>query len=139
MRYLDRHGFSPDERHEVRFVQDPELAYVMQRYREVHDLLHVLSGLTPTVLGETAVKWLEMVQTGLPMAALSAILAPARLSSADRRSLLRLYVPWATTVGRQCVPLITVAYEDRWTQQLEDVRRELGLTQAPAASEGVLV
>jgi ubiquinone biosynthesis protein COQ4 len=57
--YLDAHGFSPDERHEVRAVADPQLRYVLQRYREVHDFWHVLSGLPPSVLGEVAVKWLR--------------------------------------------------------------------------------
>lgn len=131
VRYLERHGFSPDERAEVRFVQDPSLAYVMTRYREVHDLWHVLAGLPPTVLGETAVKWLELVQTGLPMAALSALVAPARLSSGDRATLLGTYVPWAVSVGRSCVPLLTVRYEDRWHRPLEEVRKELRITPAP--------
>ncbi len=33
-----------DERPSVRFVDDEELAYVMRRYRECHDYLHVLTG-----------------------------------------------------------------------------------------------
>jgi len=39
----------------------------MTRYREVHDFWHVLCELPPTVLGEITLKWLEAVQTGLPM------------------------------------------------------------------------
>ena len=27
---------------QVRYVDDPELAYVMQRYREIHDFVHAL-------------------------------------------------------------------------------------------------
>ena len=30
---------------QVRFVDDPELAYVMQRYREIHDFTHTLLGM----------------------------------------------------------------------------------------------
>ena len=55
-RWMAHRGYSPDERTEVRFVNDPELAYVMQRYRQVHDLWHVLLGLPTTVLGELAQK-----------------------------------------------------------------------------------
>lgn len=29
----------------VRFVDDPELAYIMQRYREIHDFTHTLLGM----------------------------------------------------------------------------------------------
>lgn len=49
------------------------------RYREVHDLWHVLSGLPPTVEGELALKWFELVQTGLPMCALGAVVGPLAL------------------------------------------------------------
>ena len=35
-------GYSPNERAEVKYVDDSELAYVMQRYRELHDFLHTL-------------------------------------------------------------------------------------------------
>jgi len=41
----------------VQFVDNEELAYVMQRYREVHDFWHVLTGVPTTVLGEIALKW----------------------------------------------------------------------------------
>ena len=33
-RFLRRHDFSPDERSDVQFVDDPDLAYVMTRYRQ---------------------------------------------------------------------------------------------------------
>lgn len=42
---------TPDSRADVKFVDDEELAYVMQRYREVHDLLHTLLGMPTNMLG----------------------------------------------------------------------------------------
>lgn len=42
-------------------MEDAELAYAMTRYREIHDFLHVLTGLPPTVEGELALKTLEAV------------------------------------------------------------------------------
>jgi len=47
----------------------------------VHDFWHVLCGLPPTVLGELALKWVEMVQTGLPVAAFSGLFGPLALSA----------------------------------------------------------
>lgn len=44
---------TPDSRADVKFVDNEELAYVMQRYREVHDLLHTLLGMPTNMLGET--------------------------------------------------------------------------------------
>lgn len=42
---------SPDTRLPVRFVDDADLAYVMQRYRETHDLVHTLLGCPTNMLG----------------------------------------------------------------------------------------
>lgn len=44
---------TPDSRVNVKFVDNEELAYVMQRYREVHDLLHTLLGMPTNMLGES--------------------------------------------------------------------------------------
>lgn len=42
---------TPDSRADVKFVDNEELAYVMQRYREVHDFLHTLLGMPTNMLG----------------------------------------------------------------------------------------
>lgn len=52
---------------EVKFLDDPGLAYVMTRYRESHDLVHTILGMPTNMLGEVAVKWVEAFNTGLPM------------------------------------------------------------------------
>jgi len=70
---------SPDSRMPIRFVDDLELAYVMQRYRETHDLLHTILGMPTNLLGEITVKWVEAIQTGLPMCIGGAIFGPVRL------------------------------------------------------------
>jgi ubiquinone biosynthesis protein COQ4 len=133
--YLRAYGFSPDERAEVLFIEDDELRWVLQRYREVHDFWHVLAGLPPSVLGETAVKWLEMVQTGLPSAALSALVAPLRLSPSERVLLRRDFAPWAVRCGRTSVDLMCVDYEARFGAPLEDVRAALRFEAAPASAK----
>jgi len=40
--FMTINGFKPSERPLVRYVPDLELAYVSQRYKEIHDFLHVL-------------------------------------------------------------------------------------------------
>ena len=132
--FLASHDFAAEERTPVRFVVDEELAYVLTRYREVHDVWHVLSGLPPTVLGEIALKWFEMVQTGLPVAALSALAGPLRLSPADARTLARDLLPWAVEAGARAVPLLTVRYEELLDVPLEEVRRHLRFSAAPTLS-----
>eukprot|EP00117_Sycon_ciliatum_P022125 scpid86842/ scgid2598/ Ubiquinone biosynthesis protein COQ4 homolog, mitochondrial; Coenzyme Q biosynthesis protein 4 homolog len=78
--FMDSHGYSPDERPPVKYVDDAELAYVMQRYREVHDFIHTLTGLPTSVYGEVVAKWFEMLQTGLPMCMLSSFFGPLQLT-----------------------------------------------------------
>ena len=63
----------------MHFVDDEELAYVMQRYREVHDLTHTLLGMKTNLLGEITVKWVEGLQFGLPMCVTAGVFGPIRL------------------------------------------------------------
>ena len=77
--YLFFQQIHPDDRPPVKFVDDPELAYVMVRYRETHDLVHTLLGMPTHLLGEIIVKWVEALHTGLPMCITGAMLAPVRL------------------------------------------------------------
>ena len=64
--FMERNKISPDSRTEVMFVDDPELAYVMTRYRETHDLTHCVLGQDTTMVGEVLVKWVEAVQGSPP-------------------------------------------------------------------------
>ncbi|KAI9626070.1 hypothetical protein KEM48_010579 [Puccinia striiformis f. sp. tritici PST-130] len=116
----------------VRFIDSPELAYVMQRYRECHDFYHVISGPFPVnISGEIVVKWIELANMGLPVAALSAIFGPLRLNSEKRTDLLRTYVPWALRTGSSCKPLICVEWEKNWETPIKDLKLSLGIPEPP--------
>jgi len=123
--FMSKRGFTPDDRSSVHYVDDLELAFVMQRYRQVHDFWHVLAGMPTTVLGEIAVKWLEMVQTQLPMTALSSFVAPLRLSQSQREKLRQEMVPWAIRCGNNCVNLMNVYYEKHFEVDLDEFRKQL--------------
>lgn len=132
VKWLEECKVSPDTREPVRFIDDPELAYVMQRYRECHDFYHVISGQFPVSFsGEVVVKWFEMANMGLPVAALSAIFGPLRMKSSNRNKLFRTFVPWALRCGASASPLISVYWEERWEQDLGDMRREMGIWDPP--------
>lgn len=70
---------TPDSRMEVRFMDDANLAYIMTRYRESHDLIHTILRMPTNMLGEVAVKWVEAINTGLPMCWGGAVFGAARL------------------------------------------------------------
>ncbi|CAE7126718.1 unnamed protein product [Rhizoctonia solani] len=71
--WLDRCGVTPDTREPVHYIDDPELAYVMTRYRECHDFYHAVCGLSVSVPSELALKVFELANFGLPSTALSAL------------------------------------------------------------------
>lgn len=60
-------------------MDDPQLAYVMTRYRECHDLVHTILGMPTNMLGEVAVKWIEALNIGLPMCYGGAVFGAMRL------------------------------------------------------------
>ncbi|XP_058380158.1 ubiquinone biosynthesis protein COQ4 homolog, mitochondrial [Diceros bicornis minor] len=134
LRFLDVNRVSPDTRAPTRFVDDEELAYVIQRYREVHDMLHTLLGMPTNILGEIVVKWFEAVQTGLPMCILGALFGPIRLSAQSLRVLVSELIPWAVQNGRRAPCVLNLYYERRWEQPLRALREELGITDPPCTS-----
>ncbi|KAF5280572.1 hypothetical protein FQR65_LT00323 [Abscondita terminalis] len=50
--YSDFLNVTPDTRPMVQFIEDINLAYVIQRYREVHDLIHTTLEMPTNMLGE---------------------------------------------------------------------------------------
>ncbi|KAM6110322.1 ubiquinone biosynthesis protein COQ4 homolog, mitochondrial [Pterocles gutturalis] len=132
VRFLEDNKVSPDTRMPAKFVDDEELAYVIQRYREVHDLMHTLLGMPTNMLGEVVVKWFEAIQTGLPMCVLGAAFGPVRLSTRKLRVLATELVPWAIRSGRNASCILNVYYEQRWEQPVESLREEIGIFPPPA-------
>ncbi|THU89667.1 coenzyme Q biosynthesis Coq4 [Dendrothele bispora CBS 962.96] len=130
--WLERTGVTPDSRDPVHYIDDPELAYVMQRYRECHDFYHCVNNFHVNVESELAIKYFEFVNLGLPLAALSAVFGPLRLSSKKRQRLFSEYVPWALKCGSSARCLISVYWEERWEQNVEEMKKELGLLDSPA-------
>ncbi|KAL9185067.1 hypothetical protein ACHAXT_002844 [Thalassiosira profunda] len=134
--FLQTHEFDPNDRSAVRFLSDPDLSYVMTRYRQCHDYWHVLTGLPPTVLGELALKWLELMQTGLPLAALSATggaLGASGLGAREREALWEVYLPWAVRVGGTMKEhsLMCTYYEEELETELGVLRERMGVEAAP--------
>ncbi|XP_063000655.1 ubiquinone biosynthesis protein COQ4 homolog, mitochondrial [Elgaria multicarinata webbii] len=131
VRFLDDNRVSPDTRMPAKFVDDEELAYVVQRYREVHDLMHTLLGMPTNMLGEVVVKWFEAVQTGLPMCILGAVFGPIRLNARNLRILTTELIPWAVRSGSSANCILNIYYEERWDQTVENLRNEIGILPPP--------
>lgn len=105
----------------------------MQRYRECHDFYHCICNFPVNVESELAIKYFEFANLGLPLAALSAIFGPLRLSAPQKKRLFSQYVPWALKCGGSARNLITVYWEERWDQNVDEMRKEFGISEPPAA------
>jgi ubiquinone biosynthesis protein COQ4 len=125
---MDKYNYSPNERPEVRYIEDEELAYIMQRYRQTHDFCHVLLDIPPTVLGEVVIKWFELAQTQLPMTFLSAMFGPFSAGPREWRLLLQSGAfSWASKVGTTSDLLLNVYFEHHMETKLVDVRKIMHL------------
>ncbi|KAL2853908.1 coenzyme Q biosynthesis protein Coq4-domain-containing protein [Aspergillus pseudoustus] len=132
--WLDKEGVSPDTRNNVQYIDDPECAYVMQRYRECHDFYHAVTGLPTFVEGELALKAFEFLNTLIPMTGLS-MFASVRLKPAERERLFTLYLPWAVRSGLSSKELINVYWEKILEKDVDELRGELGIEKPPDMRE----
>jgi len=129
--FMVSRGFSPDERPAVKYVEDAELAYVMQRYRECHDLFHVILGAHTNMIGEISVKWVEGIQLGFPMCYLGALAGPVRLGPVHMRRYFSTFLPWAIETGMKSKFLMNIYFEEHWEDDLEELRKNLNIEPAP--------
>ncbi len=132
--WLDREGVSPDTRDSVKYIDDEECAYVMQRYRECHDFYHALTGLPVMVEGEVALKAFEFANTLLPMTGLS-MFAVTRLKPAERARFWSTYLPWAISNGIRAKEVVNVYWEEQLERDVTGLRAELGIEQPPDLRE----
>lgn len=112
-----------DKRAPVRFIVDEELAYVFQRFRQIHDVVHVLTRFKTDLAGEVPVKAFEFGNTNIPMTGL-ACGAYFKLS-AKRKARINM---WDTYFNGLMVPaLIGIHWESMMERDVDEIRRELGI------------
>ena len=129
--WLDREGVTPDTRLPVRYIDDPECAYVMQRYRECHDFYHAITGLPVFMEGEIGVKAFEFANLGIPMTGLAAFSEPLKLKSNARSIITNIYMPWALANGLNAKCLLNVYWEKELDRDIDDLRAEIGIVKPP--------
>lgn len=122
-KFMSSHGYTSNDRSPVRFEADSEYAYIIQRYREIHDIWHILLGFDVTVLDELAQKYFEYLHTSLPLGYLSYLIAPLKLSANDLHTLYTSYVPALQQINGQCIDLVCVMYEDYLHEDISVLRQ----------------
>ena len=127
LEFLITNNLSPETRSKVLYIPDEELAYVMLRYRQIHDLWHCLANMPITVEGELGLKVFEFLETGLPMTLLASLVGPLRLNENERSVLMRTYVPWALENSYRSKGLMIFMYEDYWDKEIIQVQELTGI------------
>jgi ubiquinone biosynthesis protein COQ4 len=129
VRHLDRNHITADyQAAATRHVDDPDMAYLMRRFRQTHDVWHALLGLGITGHEEVIIHWFSFGQLRLPVSALIMVFGSMKHILFERRwGALRHSMGEAYRAGRDAKPLLGVVWEDRWAEPLADVRAEYGI------------
>ena len=128
--FMHSQNLSADERSPVRFVNDTELAYVMKRYRQIHDFCHVMLGFSVDVSAEIVVKWFEWFHFHLPMTALSSVFGPLALNQEEKNKMIK-YIPWAAYTGMSAKLFLNVYFEKNLERDIRELRNELNIYEPP--------
>lgn len=131
VRWLDREHVSPDTRLPVRYIDDPDEAYVIQRYRECHDFYHAIAGLPVVMEGEVAVKAFEFANLGIPMTGLAFVSQYLKMSKPMQQRLYKIYLPWAIANGLKAECLLNVYWEKELETNAAELRRRIGISLPP--------
>ena len=123
--FLSVRGLSPDVFDAPIAVSDERVAYVAQRFRQTHDLWHVVTGLDTDAASEVVLQAFTYGQTGAPSTGILATLGTLRavtLGQRIGRATLAAY-----RAGRRARYLGAFAWEDHWATPLAEVRARLGV------------
>ncbi|KAI3383346.1 hypothetical protein SNEBB_000576 [Seison nebaliae] len=123
--FMERNRICCDTRKPVQFETNETLAYLVTRYRQIHDLTHVILDMPTNMIGEGAVKWFESTQYRLPMMILAANFGSIRIQEKSRKVYVDRYVPWSIKMGNQSKPFISIWWEKRFEQPIDELRKEM--------------
>lgn len=129
VRHLEGHGLelytTPTS---AEFIADPDVRYLMQRFRQTHDIWHVLVGLGIAGHEEVLLHAFAFGQLRLPNSAMIVVLGGLKHLVLERRWLaLRRGLRQAYESGRRAAPLLAVRWEVLWERPLAELRRTLAI------------
>ncbi|MBX3159488.1 MAG: hypothetical protein KF773_26190 [Deltaproteobacteria bacterium] len=130
VRHLDDNGITADyQAAATRHVDDPDMAYLMRRFRQTHDVWHALLGLGITGHEEVLIHWFSYGQLRLPVSAMIMLFGTLKHLVAERRwAALRHSLSEAYRAGRDADQLLSVYWEDLWREPLAVVRQRYAIT-----------
>jgi ubiquinone biosynthesis protein COQ4 len=133
--HLDDNGLTADSQAtQTRYVDDPDVAYLIRRFRQTHDVWHALTGLGTTGHEEVVIHAFSWGQLGLPVSKMVVVFGSLKHLVLERRwRLLRHGMLDAYRSGRDAAPLLPVYWERAWDEPLAEVRRRYNVRPCPVA------
>lgn len=124
VRHLDGNMISADyQAARTRHVEDEDMAYLMRRFRQTHDVWHALLDLGITGHEEVVIHAFSWGQLRLPVSAMVVGFGTLKHLVLERRwGALRHSLREAYRVGAEARPLLPVVWEEQWAEPLEQVR-----------------
>jgi ubiquinone biosynthesis protein COQ4 len=108
---------------------DPHAAYMSQRYRQTHDVWHVVLGYRPDVEGEVLLQAFTFAQLGLPNSGLIAFFGGVMRAARGQPAILGKLVA-AYRAGRRAKGLGPVYWEKHWEEPVAQLRERFGCAAA---------
>ncbi len=117
-----------------RFTEDQDIAYLIHRFRQSHDIWHALIGVGITGHEEVLVHAFSWGQLRIPVSAFVVFFGSIKHMVLERRWLaLRYALLEAYQNGRTADPLLPVYWEDLWDEPLEMIRKRYNIRPCTAA------
>lgn len=123
-RHLNVHGLSADSQAtRTRYIDEPDIAYLMKRFRQTHDVWHALLDLGVQGHEEVIIHAFSWGQLRLPVSALVVLFGSLKHIVIERRwRALRRGLWEAYESGRDADLLLPVHWEQMWEHPIADVR-----------------
>jgi ubiquinone biosynthesis protein COQ4 len=133
VRHLDGNGITADyQAARTRHVQDPDIAYLMRRFRQTHDVWHALLDLGIQGHEEVVIHAFSWGQLRLPVSAMVVFFGTLKHIVGERRwGALRHSLSDAYRVGRDAAPLLPVYWEKLWERPIAAVRERYHVRPLP--------
>ncbi|MFO0658397.1 MAG: Coq4 family protein [Polyangiaceae bacterium] len=124
-RMMRDNGLTPDIFSPPDNVAHPDVVYISQRLRQVHDLWHVLTGYSTDVAGEVELQAFTYAQIQAPSSLLIATLGSLRYRKSGGRLFSRAWAAYRR--GQRAHGLATFNYEDHWATPVSELKQILGI------------
>jgi ubiquinone biosynthesis protein COQ4 len=137
-KFCEREGIEPEGFVEVgeagsQAIADPLVRYAAHRFRDSHDVWHVVCGFRSDLAGEAAILAFYCAQTrspGLYLLLIGAILHSVVVGKQPGKTMRRLaWLGWKS--GKRARPLAAAPWEEWLAKPIAEVRAELGITDVP--------